>query len=339
MKNLFSLICLVVLLGISASVMGQGSQQTATINSTRNYWVNSADLGVTQIAAHVGNSYAWSVYTWDGTTDYTGTAWTPTAATAGTAFNFVGTSSGTNVYKSSIKWLSTGTYVVEIVETSTGTTACTTVRRFGVTIIDLDLLVVTKDHLDATLATPGLYCNTNTGDIYGDSDVDDLNDASVTPVMETMVMTYEISLFTAMGGTANIATTLPSAGWKFTAVDASIIPTPLGNVTWAISAGATGTYTTGGTNVITVAPGTSVVTITATIKNIAAAATEDYVLNFSIDPATVLVENGGSSATDYAEGQEPATYIGGTAAPTSHKNSAVQITVNPIPNTTKIKFD
>ena len=339
MKNLFSLLCLVVLLGVSVNVMGQGSQQTATINSTRNYWVNSADLGVTQIAAHVGNSYAWSVYTWDGTTDYTGTGWTPTAA-AGTAFNFVGTSSGLNIYKSSIKWLSTGTYVVEIVETSTGTTACTTVRRFGVTIIDLDLLLVTKDHLGATLATAGLYCNTNVGGIYGDADVDDLNNALVTPVMTTMVMTYEISLFTAKGGAANIATTLPLAGWKFTAVDASIIPTSPGNVTWAVT-GASGTYTTGGTNVLTVAPATTVVTITATIKNIAAAATEDYVLNLSIDPATVLVENGGAVATDYAEGQEPATYIGGEVLPVtpSHKNAAVQITVNPIPNTTKIKFN
>ncbi|MDP3913490.1 MAG: hypothetical protein Q8R96_07125 [Bacteroidota bacterium] len=337
MKKLFSLVCLVVLLGVSASVMGQGSQQTVTINSTRNYWVNSTDAGATQIADHIGNSYAWSVYTWDGTADYTLTTWTPTAA-AGTTFNFVGASSGLNVYKSSIKWLGTGTYVVEIVETSTGTTACTTVRRFGVTIIDLDLLVVTKDHLGAALAAPGLYCNTNNGDIYGDADVDDLNNATVTPVMETMVMTYDISLFTAKGGTANIATTLPLAGWKFTVVDASVIPTTPGNVTWVVT-GATGTYTTGGTNVLTVDPATTVVTITATIKNVAAAATEDYVLNFSIDPATVLVENGGASATDYAEGQEPATYIGGTAEPTSHKNSAVQITVNPIPNTTKIKFN
>lgn len=340
MKKLFSLLSLLVLIGISVNVMGQGSQQTATINSTRNYWVNSSDAGVTQIATHVGNGYAWKVYIWDGSVDYTTDTWAATAtdATAATDFNFVTASSGTNIYKSQIKWLKTGTYVVEIVETSTGTTSCTTVRRFGVTIIDLDLLVVTKNNDGDVITSAATYCNTNEGDIYGDADNDDLNNASVTPVMGTMVMTYEISLFTDKGGSTNLATALPLAGWKFTAIDASTIPASPGNVTWAVT-GATGTYTTGGTNTLTVAPGTSVVTITATIKNIAAATTEDYELKFSVAPSSVLVENGGSSTTDYAEGQEPADYIGGVAEPTSHKNDAVQINVNPIPNTTKIKFN
>ncbi|WP_321286559.1 hypothetical protein [uncultured Sunxiuqinia sp.] len=340
MKKLFTLLSLFVLIGMSANVFAQGSQQTVTINSTRNYWVNSTD-GTTQDDDHVDNSYTWAVYLWGGSDDYTAGGWdaTATAATAGTNYNFVGSSSGTDVFATQINWLASGSYVVEVVE-SNGTTGCTTVRRFGITVIDLDLLVVTRDHLDATLTADGTYCNTDEGNIYGDDDADDLNSSTgVDPALGTMTFTYEITLYTVKGSTVEadqIGDALSSAGWKFTAVDASTIPTS-GDVTWTVSGGS-GTYSTGGSNVITVAPGTSTVTITAEIQNIAAAAEEDYELDFSIAPSSVLIENGGSSSTDYAEGEEPADYDGVTDTD-SHLNSSYTITVNPIPNTTKVKFD
>ncbi len=331
MKKLFTLLSLFVLIGMSANVFAQGSQQTVTINSTRNYWVNSTD-GTTQDDDHEGNSYTWSVYEWNGALDYTASDWTATAATVDSDYSFEVTNSGVDAFATQIKWLATGTYVVEVVETNAGD-GCTTVRRFGVTIIDLDLLVVTKDHLEATLAASATYCNTNTGSIYGDSDATDLNDATVTPVMSTMTMTYEITLYTAKGGGAGteIGNVLEDASWKFSVQDASTIPSSPGNVTWTVTDG-TGTYTTGSLNEITVAAGTSTVTITAEIQNIADVPTADYVLSLSIDPSTVLVENGGT-AVDYAEGQEPAAYTG---ADSSHTNSAYSITVNPIPNTSKI---
>ncbi len=333
MKKFFTLLSLLVVMGMSANVMAQGSQQTVTVNSTRNYWVNSTN-GTTQNTDHEGNGYAWTVYTWDVSDDYSASGWTATAATSGTDYTFEGTSSGTDVFATQIKWLATGNYVVEVVETNAGD-GCTTVRRFGVTIIDLDLLVVTKDHNDVILTAAGEFCNTNAGSIFGDEDADDLNSATgVTPAMGTMIMTYEITLHTEKGGDAPIGNSLPDAGWKFSVQDDSTIPTGLGNVTWTVTDG-TGTYTTGDLNEIIVAAGTSTVTITAEIKNIADAATEVYELGFSIDPATVLVENGGT-AGDYAEGEEPAGYDGTDG---SHINSAYTITVNPIPNTSKIKFN
>ncbi len=334
MKKFFTLLSLLILLGMSTNVMAQGSQQTVTVNSIRNYWVNSSD-GTTHNPDHVGNGYEWSVYQWDGSVDYSASDWdaTATAAASGTDYTFAATSSGTDVFNTQIEWLATGNYVVQVVETNAGD-GCTTVRRFGVTNIDLDLLVVTKDDDDNILTADGEFCNTNAGSVYGDEDADDLNsDTGVTPVMGTMMMTYEITLHTEKGGDAPIGTSLPDAGWKFSVQDASTIPAD-GSVTWIVADG-TGTYTTGNLNEIVVAAGTSTVTITAEIKNIADAATEIYELGFSIDPATVLVEDGGT-AGDYAEGEEPAGYDG---ADGSHINSAYTITVNPIPNTSKIKFN
>ena len=339
MKKLFSLVCLVVLLGISANVMGQGSQQTATINSTRNYWVNSTAGATQDVSGHTGNTYKWKVYTGTGT-DYTLPAWTAVAA-PDASFDFVGADTD---YKSAIKWLAAGSYVVEVVETGATPATCTTIRRFGVTVIELDLLVVTKDNTGSPISTATTLCNTNSEGIYGDLDDDNLNLASVTPIMGTMSATYEITLYTAKnGGTGDlIGTTLNQADWKFTVVDQSILPaTNSSSITWTVTNGTVeggGSYLTGGTNTITVARGTSTVTIKAVLKNVASISTDDYELKFSINPASVMVENGGTSSTDYLEGQEPAAYNGITDTGT-HKNAAVQINVNPIPNTTKIKFN
>jgi hypothetical protein len=329
MKKFALLLAAVLMAAIGADVFAQGSQQTVTINSTRNYWVNSTDGTTQDVSGHDVSTYQWAVYTWDGSADYTSDSWTANAATAASDYNFT---SGSTSFNTQIEWLATGTFVVEVVETSDDN--CTTVRRFGVTVIDLDLLVVTKDHTGTTLSAAGTYCNTNSGDIWGDSNDDNLNNES----LATMTMTYEISLYTVKGSTDSddlIGTALPAAAWKFTAVDASTIPTS-GSVTWSVTDAATGaSYSTGDNNEILVPAGTSTVTITAEIQNIAAEDVNDYVLGFSIDPSTVLVENGGT-AGDYEEGQEPAAYTG---ADGSHTNSAYTITVNPIPNTTKIKFD
>jgi hypothetical protein len=327
MKKFALLLTAVLLTAIGADVFAQGSQQTVTINSTRNYWVNSADYATAPTGDAATNSYVWSVYEWDGTTDYTLDTWTATAATG----DFSGAAD--TDYNTQITWLATGSYVVEVIETSDDN--CTTVRRFGVTVIDLDLLVVTKDHTGAVLDAAGVYCNTNSGDIWGDSNDDNLNSES----LATMTMTYEISLYTVKGSTTAsdlIGTALPLAAWKFSAQDASTIPSSPGSVTWTVTDGA-GTYTTGSLNEITVAAGTSTVTITAEIQNIAADDAEQYILDFSVSPATVLVDNGGTSGV-YAEGQEPATYDG-VQDTDSHLNEAQIITVKPIPNTTKIKFD
>jgi len=332
-KQIYFLVSLFALIGFSMNVKGQGYAKIATINSTQNYWVNSSTGATMDATGHSGNTYQWAVYEGTGApgADYTAPGWTATTATGKYSIE-----SGATTFKSSIKWLATGYYVVEVVETG-GT--CNTVRRFGVHIIDLDLLVVTKDNSGSTITTAKTECNTNSGGIYGNDDADNINLTSVTPVMGTMSATYEVTLFTAKGGATGteIGSALPTAGWKFTVVDASTIPsssTTSATVTWTVTGGS-GTYTTGGSNVITVAPGTSVVTIKAVIQNIASASTDDYVLKFSINPTTVLVENGGASSTDYAEGQEPTTY-NGTTDTASHKNDAVQITVHPVPNTSKI---
>jgi hypothetical protein len=325
MKKFALLLAAVLLTAISANVFAQGSQQTVTINSTRNYWVNSADYATAPTGDAATNGYVWSVYEWDGTADYTLDTWTATAAGAGDYSGAADTD-----YNTQITWLATGSYVVEVVETSDDN--CTTVRRFGVTVIDLDLLVVTKNHTGTTLSAAGTFCNTNSGDIWGDSNDDNLNNES----LATMTMTYEISLYTVKGSTDSddlIGAALSAAAWKFTAVDASTIPTS-GSVTWNVT-GSSSTYDTGENNEILVPAGTSTVTITAEIQNIAADDAEQYILDFSVSPATVLVDNGGT-AGDYAEGEEPAAYTGVDG---SHTNSAYTITVNPIPNTTKIKFD
>jgi len=332
MKKFIFFSCAVFFTAFSAKIFAQGVQQTVIINATHNYWVNSTDYATAPAGDAATNTYAWAVYDWNGTDNYAASSWTA-SATATTNY----TGAADTDYNTQIKWLATGYYVVEVKETNTE--GCTTIRRFGIQIIDLDLLVVTRDHNNTILTDTTDYCNTNEGDTWGDSNDDDLNNES----LNTMTMTYEISLYTVKGSTnANdLIGTINSgngAPWKFSAQDKSTIPTSAGgSVTWTVTDG-NGTYTTGNLNEITVAAGTSTVTITAEIENIAADVANQYILDFSIDPTTVLIENGGSSATDYAEGQESASYIAGTAEPTSHKNHAEPITVNPIPNTSKISF-
>lgn len=336
MKKLFSLLCLVVLLGVSANVMGQGIQQTTTINSTRSYWVNSSDGTVAPVAAEHNGTYAWSVYKWDGnvSTDYTATTWTATDADDA-SFDFVG---GTTSWKSQIKWLETGSYVVEVVETNTGTNACTTVRRFGVTIIDLDLLVQTFDLNGITLLSADVNrCNTNSGNIYGEGDAINLNSLTgVTPEMGEMTYTYKVSLYTLMGGddTKEITDAFATAKWKFTVTNTQNLKpaTSTSDITWAIptQTGVTGSLTDGSGTIEV--DSKSIVTITVTIKNVADVTPNDYVLKFNIDPASVLVDLNGDSSFD--EGQEPTGYDGTTSG--SHTNSAFQITVSPIPNTSRI---
>ncbi len=329
MRKVFILLTAVVLTAVSANVFAQGSQQTALINSTRNYWVNSASYGGGD--SHTGSTYTWAVYQWDGTTDYTASSWTGTAAT--------GSYSGATDtdYNTQITWLATGFYVVEVVEENSD--GCTTVRRFGVTIIDLDLLVVTKDHLGATLSAAGDYCNTDEGNVYGDADDDDLNSTTgVDPALQTMTMTYEITLYTEKGGAAGteIGAIMPNADWTFTIADNSTIPASPGEVTWTVSDANETTYTVNTNNVFTVPAGTSTVTITAEIQNIATDVATDYVLGFSILPSTVKVDSQPDGV--FAEGTEPATYDG-VQDTDSHLNAAQVITVHSIPNTTKIKFD
>lgn len=320
MKKLLLSFCLLALVGITMNAFGQGVNKVETINSTRNY----------SVTANASNTFAWAVLDWNGTDDYTTDTWTATA-TAATNYTKTDTDNTTE-----IKWLTGGNYVVQVTETQNG---CTTIRRYGVKVLDLDLLVVTKNHLGTAITAAGTYCNTDEGNIYGNDDADNLNATTgVTPALGTMEMTYEVSLYTVKGSSTStdlIASALSTAAWKFELDNTSTIPATPGDVTWSVTGGtaASSTFADDGDGVINVAAGTSTVTIKAVIQNIAAVAANTYALNFAIDPASVLIENGGTSTTDYAEGQEPSTYTG---ADSSHVNRAVQITVKPIPNTSKI---
>ena len=347
MKKLVFLFAAVLLTAISAKTFAQGTQQTVLINASQNYWVNSTDGGKTQdVSGHTNSTYLWSIYDWDGldATDYTSSSWTTTLS-ATTAANFV--SGNKTSFNTQIEWLEAGSYVVEVVETS-DVDACTTVRRFGVKVLELDLLTTTT-YVTQQVA-PLTTCNTNSGDIWGDSNEENLNAED----LATMTITYEITLSTKAGSAASadlIGTVFPNAKWKFTAADVSIIPaatttpamTP--DITWTVSNGETYTSAGDGTttdNEIFVGTGTSTVTITAVVQNIAADADQDYVLDFTIDPASVLVDNGGN-ADEYAEGQEPTVNDGtnnnDSSGSGAFQNDAYQITINPAPNTTKIEFD
>ena len=334
MKKLVFLLVAVFLTVFGAKTFAQGVQQSVIINATHNYYVNSSAYATAPTGDAATNTYAWAVYAWNGTEDYTSDNWDAVGADASSF------SGATDVdYNTQITWLAGGNYVIEVVETNGK--ECKTKRRFGIEVMDLDLLVVTADHSSTTITDSTVYCNTNEGDIWGDSDADDLNDES----LETMTMTYTISLYTIKGNTddANLIGDInegKGAAWKFTLNDNSTIPTVATTpVTWTVFDANETVYTTGAANTFTVAAGTSVVTITATIQNIAADVANKYNLDFSIDPATVLVENGGSDPNDYAEGQEPTDYVDGTAEPDSHRNDAAPITVNPIPNTSRISFN
>lgn len=331
---------------ISSNLFGQShtTPKIETVNATKTYSVDE----------HPNSIYTWSVYDWTGadTDDFTDESWTATAA-AGTDYTKTD-----NNYSTEIKWLIPGSYVVEVVE-SNGTNGCSTVRRFGVTIIDLDLLVVTKYEGTTITGTGGdnVMCNTDAGNIYGDLDADNLNDGAttVTPALGTMTFTYEITLFADKAGEAGkeLGTVFSDALWKFELANTVVLPTSqnsssanVASITWAIEAGsvadgvtaANTSFTTEGTGIINVPAAVNTVTITATIQNVADVLDQNYVIDMSVDPSTVMVENSATHNSDYAEGLEDADYDGTTDAD-SHTNSAVQITVKPIPNTPKISVD
>jgi hypothetical protein len=332
MKKLFSLLCLVVLLGVSANVMGQGTinQQTG-VNSPRTYSVTNT----------TGNSYSWEVFSWNGATDYSAQAWpTGTALTAGEdEFSSPSLAAASIV----ITWKIGGFYVLQVTEAAAGTTACQTIRRIGVQVFDLDLLVQTFDLNGTTEFTENqaARCNTDEGKIWTNDDDNNINLAT-DPQLGTMTYTYVISLYTVKGSTAEaalIGNALPTAKWRFTPVSTSTTPASPGILTWAItSTGATlktGETLMAADGEIDVDAEVSQVTITATIKNIAAAVAAQYKLNFAIASGSVNIENGGASATDYAEGTENSLYTTGTGINT---NSAYEIIVDPIPNTSIIAY-
>lgn len=349
MKKLFSLVCLVVLLGVSVNVMGQGTQQISGANVFRNYWVNSADGTTAPGASHLGSTYQWNVYDWDGTVDYSvkGGTWDlAKTATTNTKFTFDAVNVAT-VFNPKIKWNNAGKYVLEAVETSS--TNCVTIRRFGVVILDIDLLVVTENHLNVTLADVATYCNTDENSVFGDADDDNLNSTTgVTPALGTMVYTYSITLFTEKNTTDDTKeigdVTLPAAQgggapqWRFTLDNNSILPSnpTEADITWAVVDGTPASITTNsGTTVITAGAGISTVTVTATVQNIAAAAIDQYELDFAIDPATVQLDLSGSVTPDFSDGQEDATYNAAGA----NRNAPYKVTINSIPNISKIKFN
>lgn len=341
MKNLFSLLCLVVLLGVSVNVMGQGVQQTSSTDVFRNYWVNSSTGASQDVAGHTGSTYLWTIYDWDGTADYAENdgAWdaAKVAATSGTDYSFDVTNSAT-VFNPKIKWLEGGNYVVQVAETNNG---CSTIRRFGVRVLDIDLLVVTNDHLGNPLSAVATLCNTDAGKIWGDGGNDNINlitgVTTTNPKLGTMTYTWEISLFAKETGIAAdlITTVVPAARWKFTLNNNSVLPGAPSQaaITWSVSGGTGTITTTGDANVITADASSSTVTVTAVIQNVASDPADQYELDFSIDPTTVQVDLGGT--LDYAEGQEKATY---NVSP-SHSNTPYKITVKPLPNTTAVKFN
>lgn len=326
-KQIYFLVSLFALIGFSINVMGQGEYTNpakTVINSTRIYTVNAGD------ATHTGNGYAWAVYKNTGNTDFNDQAWAGTATAATDV-----TLSGETTNQATVVWLKGGYYVVQVTETGQGT-GCKTIRRFGVHVFDLDLLVKTfdKDGTTEFTANQAAVCNTNSGGIWTADDANDLNAATgVTPALGTMVYTYKVSLYTAKKSTTAadlIGDAIPSAKWRFTPTDNSTLPTtPAQTITWAVTAGGTGSMG----SIITVPAGTSEVTLTGTIKNIAADEAQLYKLNFSIAPSTVQIEDSGNS--DYAEGTEPSDYDGVTDTG-SHYNKAYEVIVNPIPNTSKI---
>jgi hypothetical protein len=102
MKKLFSLLCLVVLLGVSVNVMGQGTGIAPTLGSTHTYKINGG-------VAVSGNSYTWSLDK--------GSLGTSAAATD---YSFGAT---TNAPSIDITWLATASlsteYYLRVVERTT----------------------------------------------------------------------------------------------------------------------------------------------------------------------------------------------------------------------------
>ena len=344
MKKLLFSLCLLAFVAITSTSFGQShtNPKIETVNATKTYSVDE----------HASSVYAWSVYDWTPSDDFTAETWTASPAAPA---DYTKTDA---TYSTEIKWLVPGSYVVEV-EESNGASGCSTVRRFGVTVIDLDLLVVTKYGSTTITGTGGdnELCNTDAGNIYGELDADNLNDgaATVDPALGTMTFTYEITLFADKAGVAGeeLGTLLPAALWKFDLANSVTLPTSqnsssadVASITWAIDAGsisdgvaaANTNFATQGTGTINVPAAVKTVTITATIQNVADVLGENYVIDLSIAPSSVLVENSATPNGDYAEGQEDADY-NGTTDTDSHTNNAVQITVKPIPNTSKITVD
>ncbi len=129
MKNLFSLVSLMVLLGFGMNVMGANTGRTPETGSIHTY----------SVTANVGSTYAWSL----------------TAAVDGTGTNLVGSvASGSSTTNSiAITWdapISGTTYYLHVVETSTN--GCTNHKAYAIQPITLELDIVSMT--DAFSANP-----------------------------------------------------------------------------------------------------------------------------------------------------------------------------------------
>lgn len=328
-KQIYFLVSLFALIGFSSNVMGQTSPDQITgVNAPKTYKVNYGGTTPAHLPDHVGNTYTWNVYTWDGSSDFGDQAWGATTA-ASSAFTFGSGTAGTgevNAYSKQITWKTSGSYVVEVVESGDGT-GCKTKRRFGVRVIELDLLVTTlrEDGTDE-IQNNVTECNTAEGKVWTNSDNTDLNGTGVDPALGTTVYKYKIQLFTKDGGSAsdNIASTFPDATWQFNPTVTNTTPTG-GLVSWNYSTGATGAVN----SAISVAKATSEVILTLTLKNVAGDEALKYINSLTVANTSVKIDLLGGST--FADGTEAAT--------TAHSNVGKQITVNPIPNTSKISVE
>ena len=317
MKKLVFLLVAVFLTVFGAKTFAQ--DQTAFVNASYTYSVNDNTTN---------SEYSWKVYTYEGDwSDITTTS--AIIDVTGTSSIYTATASTSNVQK--IEWLSAGSYIVEVTETNA--TTCSTIRRFGISILDLDLLVQTFDTDGTTefTADQEATCNTSADTILASDTINDFDDVNAYG-LGTMTYTYKVTLYTKQGGAAGteIGTVLSDAAWKFTIADASSIPTTPkeAGVVWTVD----GTEVTDINSPIEVAAGTSEVTITATIQNIAADVNTQYKLDFDIDPESVVIDTDGDG---YDDGVEDGDYDG---TETSHVNNAFSVTVNSIPNTSRISF-
>nr|WP_319998366.1 hypothetical protein [uncultured Draconibacterium sp.] len=321
MKKLVFLLVAVFLTAFGAKTFAQ--DQTAFVNASYTYSVNDNTTN---------SEYSWKVYTYEG--DWSDIATTTTTGiTEVTGNPSIYTGSASSTYEQEIKWLAAGKYIVEVTEKNKETD-CSTIRRFGISILDLDLLVQTFDTDGATKFTADqeATCNTSADTILASDTINDFDDVNAYG-LGTMTYTYKVTLYTKQGGAAGteIGTVLSDAAWKFTIADASSIPTTPteAGVVWTVD----GTEVADIESPIEVAAGTSEVTITATIQNIAADANTQYILDFDIDPESVVID---TDDDGYDDGVEVSTNNG---TGNSHVNNAFSVTVNSIPNTSRISFN
>jgi hypothetical protein len=317
-KQLFSLVmgfALIVMASTGAWAQANGLSPASA------YWHLAGSVHQLQVNNHTGTTYLWAVQSvlCDGTT--AGAAAVPVIT-------------GGNTYQATITYpdAAAGIYRFTVTESSADANACSTVRQFWTAIMNVNVVVIASNAAGNATGLALSTCNDYSlrngvnGNLVGNTDAQDntnnLNGWNTNTALynERFV---NVTLSTSDGTGCSGMTSIPAANtfaWRFDyTIAGNNYITPDNFITFgAAPAGATIAAPTDETNTISVAVGTTSITLPlqSFIRWGLTDTDQDQDFTFTVDSNTAVLDD--DATLDYTDGKEPVASNGDNTSASQH---------------------